>query len=399
MTLYFLINSLAGGGAEAVLVRIAKFLKPEKIYLLERDVKYPVDEDLISFLSNHTRDTNSIFKTLYIPIYGIKFLKEINKTNLVISFLERANFVNIISKYLRGHRAIISVQTDPICGHIGIRVINKILIKILYNKADRIITVSQGVANSLISLGITKNKVRVIYNPIPLEETIEKSKEEIEEVFKKSDFLITVGRLTKAKGQWHLLRIFKEVKKEFPRLKLLILGEGELKEYLINLSRNIGLKTYVWDEEEISKDYDVYFMGFRENPFKYIARAKLLVFPSLWEGFANVLVEALACKAIIVASNCKSGPREILAPDAEVNYQTKEPEFAKYGVLMPVLEGDLKNTKALTEKEVIWLETIKMLLKNENLIKDYKEKALERAKDFDISKIIEDWYKVIQDVS
>lgn len=398
MPLYFLINSLAGGGAETVLVRIARFLKPEKIFLLEKEIRYPVDENSISFLSNHTRNTNPIFKTIYIPMYGVKLSKKIKSDDIVISFLERANFVNIVAKYIRRHRAIVSVQTDPISGHKGIKRINRELIKALYNKSDYIIAVSQGVANSLMSLGITRNKIRVIYNPIFLEEIIERSKEDIEEILKGKDFLITVGRLTEAKGQWHLIRIFGGLKKEFPELKLLLLGDGELKDYLVNLSRNMGLNTYVWDENELSEKYDVYFMGFKENPFKYITKAKLFIFPSLWEGFGNVVVEALACKTVIVASDCESGPREILAPDTDISYQTKGPEFAKYGVLMPVLEDKLKNVGILTEKEIIWLETIKMLLRDESLMRCYREKALERAKDLDISKIIGDWYKVIQDV-
>ncbi|MCM8757817.1 MAG: glycosyltransferase [Candidatus Omnitrophica bacterium] len=398
MPLYFLINSLAIGGAETVLVRIAKFLKPKEIFLLEKEIRYPVDKNSISFLSNHTRDTNSIFKTLYIPIYGVNLSKKIKSNDIVISFLERANFVNIVAKYIRRHRTIVSVQTDPISGHAGIRGINKRLIKTLYNKSDYVIAVSQGVNNSLISLGVTRTNIKVIYNPIFLEEIIEKSKEDIEEIFGGKDFLITVGRLTKAKGQWHLIRIFSRLKKEFPELKLLLLGDGELKDDLVNLSRNMGLNTYVWDENELSEKYDVYFMGFKENPFKYITKSKLFIFPSLWEGFGNVVAEALACKTVIVASDCKSGPREILAPDTDISYQTKKPEFAKYGVLMPVLEDKLENIEILTEKEITWLKTIKMLLKDENLIKHYREKALERAKDLDISKIIDDWYEVIQDV-
>ncbi|MCX7795440.1 MAG: glycosyltransferase [bacterium] len=397
MSLYFLINSLAGGGAEAVLVRIAKYLKPEKIFLLERDIKYSLEgESLIDFLSNHTKDVNSIFKTLYIPLYAMKLSRRIKDNDLILSFLERANFVNIVSKYFKRHKVLISVHIDPILGNTGLKKINTILIKTLYNKADFIITVSQGVANSLIRLGISKDKINTVHNPVFIKEITERSKEGVEEAFENRDFLITLGRLTKQKGQWHLLRIFKEVKRDFPNLRLLILGEGELKEYLVNLSQSIGFKTYVWDRDELSEDYDVYFMGFKGNPFKYIARAKLFVFPSLWEGLGNVLVEALACKTAIIASDCKSGPREILAPSTEINYQTKEPEFAKYGVLMPVLEGTLKETRNLTEREITWLEAIKMLLRDESLIKSYQEKALERAQDFDISKIIEEWHKVIR---
>ncbi|MEM1578023.1 MAG: glycosyltransferase [Candidatus Pacearchaeota archaeon] len=73
--------------------------------------------------------------------------------------------------------------------------------------------------------------------------------------------LITVGRLTKQKGQWYLLRVFKELKKDFSELKLLILGDGELRNYLVNLSEKLGLKTYLWNKDKISENFDVYFLG------------------------------------------------------------------------------------------------------------------------------------------
>ncbi|MGB9682715.1 MAG: glycosyltransferase [bacterium] len=398
MALFFLINSLAGGGAETVLIRIAKYLKPKKIFLLERDVKYPIEEEnLTTFLSSHTRSVSPVFKSFYIPIYAIELSKNISTSDIVVSFLERANFVNIAVKYLKGHKVIISVHIDPISGHRGIRGINKILIKTLYARADYVVTVSEGVAYSLESLGIPRNKMMVIYNPISLREITQRSEEDIEKIFNDKDFLITVGRLTKAKGQWHLLRIFKEVKKDFPELKLLLLGEGELKDYLVNLSLKLGFKTYVWDRDRISPDYEVYFMGFKENPFKYIARAKLFILSSLWEGFPNVVVEALACKTTVIASDCRSGPREILAPDTEVSYQTRIPEFTEFGVLMPVLESYfIDPEEGLTGRERVWLDTIVSLLKDENLRKSYQSKAIERAKNFDINKIIGDWYRLLQ---
>ncbi|MEM2507578.1 MAG: glycosyltransferase, partial [Nitrososphaeria archaeon] len=212
--------------------------------------------------------------------------------------------------------------------------------------------------------------------------------------------LITVGRLTKQKGQWYLLRIFKELKKEFPELKLLILGEGELKEYLTGLSKDLGLKTYVWDKDQLSENFDVYFLGFQKNPFKFIARSKLFVFPSLWEGFGNVLIESMACGTAVVSADCRSGPREILAPNTDFEYQTKEPEYAEYGILMPTFKFEFKNAnEPLDEIEMVWVKVIDDLLKREELRKRYAAKAVERAKHFDINLISNQWSQILYKIS
>jgi len=396
--LYFLINSLAGGGAEKVAIILSEHLPISAFILLERDVKYKTDKPIF-FLSNHSTKTNPIIKTLSIPIYSYKLSNFIEKNSLVVSFLERANFVSVISKLFKKHRAIISVHIDQQTGHVGLRKLNKLLVRILYPKADLIIAVSYGVKQSLINLGIEEEKIKVIYNPYPINKIRELAKESLgsyEEIFK-HPVLITAGRLTKQKGQWYLLRIFKALKEKHKDLKLVILGEGELKEYLVGLSKELRLKTYVWDKDESSESFDVYFLGFQKNPFKFMARSKLFVFPSLWEGFGNVLVEAMACGVPVVSSDCRSGPREILAPNTDFNYQAQKPEFAEYGVLMPVFEVKYKTAKEpLEEKEIMWVETIDKLLEDEGLRKNYSEKAKQRAEDFSIEKIVEEWKEVLK---
>jgi glycosyltransferase involved in cell wall biosynthesis len=396
--IYFLLNSLAGGGAEAVAVRLSEYLPVANFILLERDVKYKTDKPIF-FLSNHSTKTSPIIKTLSIPIYAYKLSDFIEKNSLVVSFLERANFVNIISKLFKRHKAIISVRMDQQTGHVGLRKLNKLLVRILYPKADLIIAISHGVKHSLINLGIKGEKIKVIYNPYPIDEIRELAKEPLgsyEEIFK-HPVLITAGRLTKQKGQWYLIRVFKALKEKHKDLKLVILGEGELKDYLVGLSEELGLKTYVWDRDELSESFDVYFLGFQENPFKFMARSKLFVFPSLWEGFGNVLVEAMACGVPVLSSDCRSGPREILAPNTDFNYQTQKPEFAEYGVLMPVFEVKYKTAnERLEEREIMWVETIDKLLEDESLRRHYSEKAKQRAEDFRIEKIVQEWKEILR---
>jgi len=396
----FLVNSLAGGGAEKVAIRLSEHLPISAFILLERDVKYKTDKPIF-FLSNHSTKTSPIIKTLSIITYAYKLSKFLEKPSLIVSFLERANFVNIISKLFKKHRAIISVRMDQQKGHVGLRKLNKLLVRLLYPKADLIIAVSYGVKQSLINLGIEEEKIKVIYNPYPIDEIRELAKEPLgsyEEIFKEP-VLITAGRLTKPKGQWYLLRVFKALKEKHKDLKLVILGEGELKDYLVRLSKELGLKTYVWDRDKLSESFDVYFLGFQKNPFKFIARSKLFVFPSLWEGFPNALVESIACSVCVVSSDCRSGPREILAPNTDFNYQTQKPEFAEYGILMPVFEVKYKSAnEPLEEREIMWVETVDKLLEDENLRKNYSEKAKQMAEDFRIEKIVQEWKEVIYDV-
>lgn len=383
---YFLINSLAGGGAERVVVNLSKFLPIRKIFLLERDVQYETNVPL-EFISNHNKEKNRILKTLFIPLYAKSLANAINTGDLVVSFLERSNFVNVLSKTLRPHKAVISVRITE-DEFRGLKSINKQLMKFFYPKADLVIAVSKVVAQYLEEkYKVPKDKLAIIYNPVDVEEIQALVKEPTEIDF--NPYIITVGRLTESKGQWFLLKVFKEVKKMFPELKLLIFGDGELNSYLVNFSESIGLKTYLWNRDRLMLDYDVYFMGFSKNPFKYISKAKAFLLTSLWEGLPNALIEALACGVCVISSDCKSGPREILAPDTDFRFQTREPEFAKYGILMPVFEED--------NQEIVraWVETIKRVLTDEGLRERYSKVGPKRAEDFRIEKIVDEWRRIL----
>jgi len=408
------ITDMKLGGAQKVAHEILKSLNFDLLVLIhDENMAYQVQIQKDKIIAINPPIATNLFQKIYKWIVMYKRLKRIKKElniNVWLSIDEPANLLNIATK--GSEKVILSFHTIyskhySFSPEIKVGLYTKIkliaykfLIKKNYNKADIMVAVSKAVKHDLVTnFGLDPNKIVVIYNPIDLEDILKKQKEDVG-LFEFCRYIITSGRLSKAKGQWYLLRIFRELKKIYPELKLVILGDGELKEYLTNLSRDLGLKTYVWDKYQLSDNFDVYFLGFQKNPFKYVAKSMLFVFPSLYEGFGNALVEAMACGVPVLSADCRSGPREILAPSTDFKYQTKEPEYAEYGILMPTFKFEFKNAnEPLDEIEMVWVKVIDDLLKREELRKRYAAKAVERAKHFDINLISNQWSQILDKIS
>lgn len=260
----------------------------------------------------------------------------------------------------------------------------KLLARILFHRAGRVIAVSQTIAKDLQErYGVSPKKLQIIYNPVDVEGIQKKAKEKIpleyQEIFS-HPIVVTMGRLTRQKGQWHLLRAFKEVKRRVPDAELISLGEGELRERLELLASELGIAE------------SVYFLGWQENPFKYLARAKVFVLPSLWEGLPDVLLEALAAGLPVISSDCRSGPREILAPCSDIGRQTNQRERGEYGILLPVCDGKWRRGFApLTVQEHTMAEAITHVLGDAQAQKNMRALSVQRARDFDIQTIIPQW--------
>jgi len=232
----------------------------------------------------------------------------------------------------------------------------------LYPKADRIVAVSQGVADDLISLlNLPHEKVTVIYNPIVTPELFEQAKQPVSHPWFEQNRLpviLAVGRLTRQKDYPTLFRAFSLVRQVRPA-KLLILGEGEERANLERLAIELGIQN------------DVSMPGFVDNPFAFMAKASVFVLSSAWEGFGNVLVEALACGCPVVATDCRSGPREIL-------------DNGRYGRLVPVGDHEAL-AKAI-------LET----LDNPDFPAD-RQTRLQRAMEFSVDAAVDKYLKVLLD--
>lgn len=159
------------------------------------------------------------------------------------------------------------------------------------------------------------------------------------------------------KGQWHLLRAVKELIGDGLPIHLLILGEGELREALEREAARLKIENAVT------------FAGFVENPYKYMAHADAVVIPSLYEGFSNVMIEALACGAPVISTDDETGAREILAPDTDHRVKVKDRiDEAAYGILVPVCEGAIgENSHNDTVQESFMAEAIRRILTDGDL--------------------------------
>ncbi len=188
------------------------------------------------------------------------------------------------------------------------------LAKWFYPWADCVTAVSQGVADDLIKvIGLMPNRLQVVYNPIVTTDLFRKSKMPLEHPWFRNGeppVILGVGRLTAQKAFDVLIEAFAQVRKT-QQARLIILGEGEQRPLLEALIKRLGLEA------------DVELPGFVANPYPYMAHARLFVLSSRWEGLPTVLVEAISLRTPVIATDCPSGPLEIL-------------KGGRYGRLVPV---------------------------------------------------------------
>ncbi len=189
--------------------------------------------------------------------------------------------------------------------------------RLLYPRADRVVGISHGCSDDVRrNAGLAADQVVTIYNPV-LDEDFDRraaAPADPADLEGEGALIVTVGRLAPQKDHATLLRAFARLAGKHPA-RLLLIGEGPMRAELEALARALGIAGRVA------------FAGLRDNPYPAMREADLFVLSSAWEGFGNVLVEAMAVGTPVVATDCPDGPAEIL-------------EGGKWGRLVPPGDAD-----------------------------------------------------------
>lgn len=320
-------------------------------------------------------------------IYRFRRLKQRLRINVCLSFLEGADYINILTK--GNSKAIINIRGSKIhdaniTGALGwLR--KKLLIPILYNRADTISVVSQGLKDELITFFAIKKSKHFVTIPNFCDQT--ELLKLAEENFAQENSLlsyptvVTVGRIAYEKGYDLFARVFSRLIKVIPNAKWIIVGSGSFQDDLKVILESEHL-TYS-DLDSLKPKSNVWFTGYQQNPYKWVARCSVFVLSSRTEGFPNALLEAMALSKPIAAADCPYGPADILGLKTDDLFQTE------FGILLPVLSEDNKILDA-------WCKKLKDILSNPQLLDHYSQQSKIRASHYSPERIQGEWTKLIE---
>lgn len=307
MKIAMFMESLRGGGAERVMLNLAQKFSQwgHQVDLVVASGKGPYRSQVPDSVRLVDLGTTRTVRAI-LPLAS--YLGR-QSPNVLLSKMGHCNIASVLA------RKLARVSTRLVISEVSLMGISTktaatfrsrfvpYLARRLYPQADAIIAVSRGVANDLVRvLGLASERIDVIYDPIVTPELLERADRELEHPwFAKGSpsVILGVGRLDPEKDFPTLVRGFSIVRKN-RNVRLMILGEGPERVELESLVQQLGM------------DDVAALPGFVENPLPYIANASVLVLTSLFEGLSNVIVEALACGTPVVATDCPTGPREIL---------------------------------------------------------------------------------------
>lgn len=312
----FFVPNLAGGGAERVAVNLLQGMAKREVPLdlILANAEGPYLKQVPEQVRLINLGVGRVMKAV-VPLS--RYLKE-NRPIALLSHMNHTNVSAILAKELAGTKTrLVLVEHNTLSVDKSKLFRSKLVppfMKLLYPRADVIVGVSRGVAEDLErQMGFAPGTIKVVYNPVVDREMLAKSKAPLEHPWFQPGnppVFLAVGRLTEQKDFLNLIKALALLKKQ-RQARLIILGEGECRSELEAAIEHLELSE------------DVALPGFVQNPYAYMSHASGFVLSSRHEGLPTVLIEAMACGCPVVATDCPSGPKEIL-------------ESGKYGALVPI---------------------------------------------------------------
>lgn len=317
------------GGADRVTLSLLRSLEREKFEVTL--VLGRAEGVLLSDVPEHVRvvslDVRSIWRA-FLPL--ARALREI-EPDVVFSTSSGTNITAIIARFFVRKRFRLVLSERAVLYHGEKRIKRRLIVfmkRLFYKRADWITTVSEGVKQDLVQLfQLSPDRIQVVYNPVVTPDLFSLMSDPVDHPWFRDStpIILAAGRLIKDKDFKTLIDAFARVRSR-QLARLVILGEGPLEGSLKRRVRGYSLEKDVW------------FVGFDKNPFRYMARSTVFVLSSRNEGLPGVLIQAMACGAAVIATDCHAGPSEIITPGLD-------------GWLVPV--GDYE---ALAERMAFLLE-------------------------------------------
>lgn len=291
-------DQLATGGAERCAALLSIFFEKSncKIYhvIVVDEIEYEFAGEIFN-LGKLKNNSNGFFNKLKRFISLRNFFSD-NELDFIIDFrVKRHQWQEFyIAKYIFRAPLIVTIHSYMIDLYFPK---NKLLANWIYSNCYKIVTVSKGIEKRIVS-DFNYSNIGTIYNPIDIEYIENASRERLDFDF---EYILAVGRMQDNIKQFDKL-IGSYANSELPEkgVKLLILGDGLIKNEIIFLVKTLNLED------------KIYFEGKVRNPFKYYKNALYTVLSSKYEGFGNVLIESLACGTPVISFDCLSGPNEII---------------------------------------------------------------------------------------
>ena len=372
--------SLIYGGAERTTTNLVSGLNTERFevyFLSQPEIWKSLGDNLTNFtyIPAHTNTWFGSLKDIMRDVFFVGRVLKDRKPELALGVMPYAAFLLVTAKKLFRLKTKIIVSSRAPLSRVltfvrsawNLKSTDVLSLKwkfILYCRlADAFISASRGSLEEHIrDFHVRRQKAFVIPNGINLGEVSRLAKEPVELPFgKELPVIAWVGRISPEKRLDFIFEAFSQTVKEIPS-RLMILGEGEYRSELEQLARQLGIENFI------------YFAGFKENIYPYLARSDIFVHACHHEEFGYTMIEAMACGLPVISQDCPYGPGEIL-------------DGGKYGILVSDT-GDMAHA-------------IKKLLSDSLIRKDLSQKSLLRAENYSLDKIIalyeETFTKVYQD--